>query len=220
MAIHKIILDNREEWLRHRMAYLGGSEASAVVGQNPYMDNIRLWEIKTGQALPDDISDKPYVQYGIAAEPLLRELFKLNYPQYEVFYEENNSFTNDRVPWAAASLDGWIIEKDTRRNGIWECKTSEIVSSMHKEKWRDKIPMNYYCQLLHYLSVRDDCEFAHLTALLTWKFEEKEVYQQLRNYHIERSEVQADIEFLENSEKEFWKQMQSGIRPPLVLPEI
>ena len=214
------ILASREEWLQHRMNYLGGSEASAVIGQNPYMDNVKLWMIKTGQEQAEDISDKPYVQYGIAAEPHLRELFKLNYPQYEVFYEENNSFINSEKPWAAASLDGWLFEKETNRKGILEIKTSEIVSSMHKEKWQDKVPMNYYCQLLHYLMVRTDCEFAHLTALLTFKFNDAEVYQQIRNYHIERSEVEEDIKLLESSEKRFWQQVQERKRPALLLPEI
>ena len=215
-----IQLGSRDEWLKHRMNYLGGSEASAVIGQNPYMDNVKLWQIKTGQAQTEDISDKPYVQYGIAAEPLLRELFKLNYPQYEVFYEDNNSFINSEKPWAAASLDGWLFERETNRKGIWECKTSEIVSSMHKEKWQDKVPMNYYCQLLHYLMVCTDCEFAHLTALLTFKFKDEEIYQQIKNYHIERSEVEEDIKLLESSEKRFWKQVQDRKRPALLLPVI
>lgn len=213
-------LKDRAEWLKHRQNYIGGSECSAIIGQNPYLSNIQLYEIKTGKTQAPDISAMPYVQYGIAAEPLIREIFKLNYPQYEVFYEENNSFINSNKPWAAASLDGWLIEKETGRHGIWECKTSEIVSSMHKEKWQDKIPMNYYCQLLHYLMVREDCEFAHLTALLTWKFEDKEIYQQLRNYHIERADVQGDIKYLEHSEKVFWEQVQNRKMPALILPEI
>lgn len=218
--IKMTVLKDRAEWLQHRQNYIGGSEASAIVGMNPYMSNVDLWELKTGQREAEDISGKLYVQYGVAAEPLIREIFKLNYPQYDVLYEENNSFTNDRVPWAAASLDGWIVDKETGRNGIWECKTSEIVSSMHKEKWKDRIPDNYYCQLRHYFMVREDCEFAHLTALLTWKFEDEEIYQQLRNYHIERSDVQADIDYLEKSERAFWQQVQERKRPALILPDI
>lgn len=220
MSITMTVLSDRNEWLHHRQNYIGGSEASAVVGMNPYMSNVDLWELKTGQMESENISGKSYVQYGIAAEPLIREIFKINYPQYDVLYEENNSFSNDRVPWAAASLDGWIVDKETGRHGIWECKTSEIVSSMHKEKWKDRIPDNYYCQLLHYFMVREDCEFAHLTALLTWKFEDQEIYQQLRNYHIERSDVEEDIRFLESSERTFWQQVQQRQRPALKLPEI
>ena len=219
MAIHKITFNSKEEWLKHRTR-IGGSDAAAILGLNPWKTNVDLWLEKTGQVTPNDISDKEYVKYGVASEPLIREIFKINYPQYDVLYEENNSFSNDRVPWAAASLDGWIVDKETGRHGIWECKTSEIVSSMHKEKWKDRIPDNYYCQLLHYFMVREDCEFAHLTALLTWKFEDQEIYQQLRNYHIERSDVEEDIRFLESSERTFWQQVQQRQRPALKLPEI
>lgn len=220
MSVRMIQFASREEWLENRKQYIGGSDASSILGLNPWKSNVELWLEKTGQAVAPDISGNPNVEFGIDAEPIIRELFKLNYPQYEVFYVENNSWFNDKYPFAAVSHDGWLVERETGRKGIWECKTTEIVSSMSKEKWKDQVPDNYYCQLLHSFMVREDCDFAVLTALLTWKFDEKEVYQQLRNYHIERSEVQADIEFLENSEKEFWKQMQSGIRPSLVLPEI
>lgn len=215
-----IQLNSREEWLEHRKKYIGGSECSAILGENPYMDNVRLFEIKTMAVKPEDISSKPYVQFGILAEPIIRQLFQLNYPQYKMEYVENNSYLNDRFPWAAASLDGSLIEIETGRKGIWECKTTEIVSSMHKERWKDKIPMNYYCQLLHYLLVREDCEFAHLTALLTWKYDDTEIYQQLRNYHIERADVQDDIQYLAEAEENFWKQMQTGQKPDLILPEI
>jgi len=220
MSVEMIVLKDRQEWLKNRMKYIGGSDCAAIVGQNPWKSNVDLWLEKTGQVIPPDISGNPNVEYGIEAEPIIRELFKLNYPQYEVFYIENNSWTNSKYPFAAVSHDAWLVEKATGRKGIWECKTTEIVSSMSKEKWKDQVPMNYYCQLLHSLLVREDCEFAHLTALLTWKFDDEEIYQQLKNYHIERAEVQADIEFLESSEKEFWKQVQERKRPALILPEI
>jgi len=220
MSVEMIVLKDRAEWLKHRMKYIGGSDCAAIIGENPWKSNVQLWEEKVGMAVAPDISDNPNVKFGTEAEPIIRELFKLNYPQYEVFYVENNSWINDKYPFAAVSHDGWLLEKETGRKGIWECKTTEIVSSMSKEKWKDQIPMNYYCQLLHSFLVREDCEFTHLTALLTWKFQEQEIYQQLRNYHIERADVQEDIDFLESSERKFWEQVQKGVRPALLLPEI
>lgn len=215
------ILENRAAWLENRKKYIGGSDASAIVGKNPWKSNVDLWLEKTGQIIPEDISGKDCVQFGINAEPIIRELFKLNYPQYEVHYVENNSWTNDKYPFAAVSHDGWITERETGRKGIWECKTTEIVSSMAKEKWAGRLPDNYYVQLLHSFVVREDCEFAHLTALLTFKFNEKELYQQIKNYHIERSEVQADIEYLAQQEKIFYeKNIQGKRKPDLILPEI
>lgn len=220
MSVEMIRLNSREEWLEHRKKYIGGSDASAILGLNPWKSNVDLWFEKTGQIIPEDISSKPYVQFGISAEPIIRELFKLNYPQYKMDYVENWSHVNDSVPWAAASLDGELTEITTGRKGIWECKTTEIVSNMSKEKWSGKIPDNYYCQLLHYLLVREDCDFAHLTALLTWKFQDREIYQQLRNYHIERSDVAEDVLYLATEEKKFWKHVQEGKEPGLILPAL
>ena len=71
-------------WLKGRMNGIGGSDASAIVGMNPYKSNIELFEEKTDRRIAPDISDKPYVIYGKKAEEPIRELFKLDYPEYQV----------------------------------------------------------------------------------------------------------------------------------------
>lgn len=220
MPIKMIALNSRDEWLEHRKKYIGASDAACIIGCNPWKSNVDLWEEKTGRKQSPDISDKPYVQFGIAAEPVIRELFKLTYPKYKVDYVENNSWTNSKYPFAAVSHDGWLTEIETGRKGIWECKTTEIVSSMLKEKWAGRIPDSYFAQIIHSLMVREDCEFAHLTALLTFKFSEKEVYQQIKNYHIERSEVEEDIQYLAESEAVFWENVRNDERPDLILPPL
>ena len=182
-------LKDRDEWLQHRMSRIGGSDASCIVGMNPYRSNVELWQIKTGQLEPEDISDKPYVQYGTKAEMHLRELFQLDFPQYQVIYAENNMFLNDKYPFAHASLDGWMIEKETGRTGILEIKTTNILQSMQKEKWNHRIPDNYYIQVLHYLMVTE-FDFAILKAQLKSEFSGN-IYIQTRHYTIERSDVEA-----------------------------
>lgn len=210
------ILSSREEWLQNR-GRIGGSDASSIVGMNPYKSNVELWQIKTGQLIPEDISEQPFVKYGTEAEQHLRELFKLDFPEYQVFYEENNMWLNDKMPFAHASLDGWLIDQDGRK-GIWECKTTNILQSMQKEKWNHRIPDNYYIQILHYLMVTE-FDFAILKAQLKSEFN-GEIYLQTKHYKIERLEVEADIEFLESSERKFWKQVQERRKPDLILPEI
>ncbi len=214
--VKKIILNSREEWIQNRKR-IGGSDASAILGRNPYKTNIELWQEKTERMVPEDISDKPYVKYGIAAEEHLRELFKLDHPEYTVCYEENNIWFNDRMPWAHASLDGWLIDQAGRK-GVWECKTTNILQSMQKEKWQQQIPDNYYVQILHYLMVTE-FDFAELKAQLKYDFG-GELYLQTRHYHIERSEVEEDIDYLMQKEAEFWDSVKSDTRPPLILPEI
>ena len=207
----------REEWLEARKNYIGGSDASAVVGMNPYKDNVALWLEKTGKTTPEDISDKPYVKFGTEAEKYMRELFKLDFSDYEVFYEENNMFTNEKYPWGHYSADGWLKDKNGRF-GIWECKTTEILQSMHKEKWFKRLPDNYYVQLIHAFLITE-AEFVILKARLKSVIDDIP-YIQIKHYPIERSEVEEDIKFLEHSEKEFWRHVQNGTRPALLLPDI
>ncbi len=215
--MRKHIFESRNEWLGNRNKSIGGSEISAVVGRNPYMDNVTLWEVKTGRRRADGLSGNPYVQYGTRAEEHLRALFALDFPQYKVMYEESNSFTNSRYPFAQASLDGWLFD-DEGRSGILEIKTTEIIRSGQREKWKDRIPMNYYCQVCFYMAVTE-AEFAVLKAQLKTDFD-GDVRLETRHYHIERSEAQEDVDYLMQKGAEFWEYVKSDTRPPLVLPEI
>lgn len=211
------ILSSREEWLEVRSHYIGGSDASAVIGLNPYKTNLELWQEKTGLVQPEDISDKPYVKYGTQAEMHLRGLFRLDFPEYQVDYIENNLWLNDKYPFAHASLDGWLTDQDGRQ-GILEIKTTNILQSMQKEKWNHQIPDNYYIQVLHYLMVTE-FEFAVLKAQLKFDFG-GEILLHTKHYKIERSEVQEDIDYLARKEAEFWKCVKSNKKPALLLPEI
>lgn len=211
------ILRSRDGWLHVRADRIGGSEAAAVVGLNPYMTNTDLWEIKTGRKRPEDISDKPYVKYGHDAEPHLRTLFALDHPGYTVGYKDNNLFVNDRFPWAHASLDGWLRDEDGRF-GILEIKTTSILQSMQKEKWNNRIPDNYYLQVLHYMMVME-ADFAVLKAQLKYDYS-SDVFMQTRHYTIERADVEDDIRFLAEKERDFWQKVKAGVRPATILPEI
>lgn len=216
MSIEMITLSSRDEWLKNRKNGIGGSEISAVIGQNPYMTNIELWELKTGRRQPEDISDKPCIQYGHQAEMHLRGLFRLDYPQYTVDYVDKNSWTNSKYPWALASLDGWLTDENGRK-GVLEIKTTEILQSMQKEKWNQRVPNNYYCQVLFYMAVVE-ADFAVLKAQLKTVFDGVP-YLQTKHYHINREEVQEDIDYLMKKGAEFFEYIKNDKRPPLVLPE-
>ena len=68
---------NREEWLKERKKGIGASEASCIIGVNPWKTNVELWQEKTGQREPEDIGKKAEVMYGKKAEELVRGLFEL-----------------------------------------------------------------------------------------------------------------------------------------------
>lgn len=208
---------DHKDWLIKRAMGIGGSDASAIVGKNPYKSNIDLFEEKIGRRIPEDISDKPYVKYGTAAEPLIRQLFSLDYPEYIVEYHENRILRCIEYPFMQASLDGELIDTNGRR-GVLEIKTTNILQSMQKEKWRDRIPDNYYIQVLHYLIVTG-YDFVVLRAHLRsdWGDDQR---TSIRNYFIERADVENDLVTLLKEEIKFWQYVESGRKPPLLLPEI
>ena len=212
-------MPSREEWLKERQKGIGGSDAAVILGLNPYKNNIRLWEEKTGKVQAEDISDKPYVKYGTQAEDLLRELFKLDFPQYEVSHDENTIIKHPKYPFLFASLDGQLVDKETEELGILEIKTTNILQSMQKEKWKEKIPDNYFCQVLHYLNVTG-YSFAILKAQLKYDFD-GDIKLETRHYKINRCDFEEDIKELEKTEVEFWtKYVEKDIQPPLELPNL
>jgi len=207
----------RADWLEERKKGIGGSDAATILGLNPYKTTIELWEEKTGRREAPDISDKPYVKYGTQAEDLLRQLFALDYPQYIVTHEENTIIKHPEHPFLFASLDGKLLDVATGKEGILEIKTTNILQSTQKEKWKDKIPDNYYCQVLHYLNVTG-CSFAILKAQLKYAYS-GEIRLETKHYYIDRKDVENDIKLLQEKEIQFWKEyIEKDKRPPLVLP--
>lgn len=213
-----IKINSREEWLKARQSQgIGGSEAGCILGRNKYKTNVELWEEKTGRAEPPDLSDNAAVQFGKFAEPLLRELFKQDYPQYSVDYHEFDLYVNDTYPFIFATLDGEITAADGSR-GILEIKTTTIQNKLQWNEWDNKIPDSYYVQILHQLAATG-WDFAILKAYIRY-YVDGEVRVTIRHYRIERQDVLTDIQYLIKAECEFWEKVQNDEQPPLILPNI
>lgn len=210
--------ESRESWLEIRKNSIGGSDASCIVGLNPYKSNQQLWDEKAGNVIPEDISEQPYVKYGNDAEPLLRELFALDYPNYKVMYVPYNSFHNKRYPFAHYSADGWLYDKENDKYGFLEIKTTNILQSRQREVWDNRIPDNYFVQIVHGLMVTD-FDFVVLKAQLKSEFNGV-IYLQTKHYYIDRSDVEQDITYLAEREENFWNSIRQGARPSMILPEL
>lgn len=209
----------REEWLEERKKGIGGSDAATIIGKNPYKTNIELWEEKTKRREPENISEKEYVKYGTLAEEHLRELFKLDFPHFQVEHEENTIIRHPKYDFLFASLDGTLIDQNTGEMGILEIKTTNILQSRQKEKWKDKIPDNYFCQILHYLNVTG-YTYAYLKAQLKYEYD-REIRLETKHYKILREEVEEDIKYLEQEEIKFWNEyILKDRKPALLLPDI
>jgi len=221
---------NREEWLEERKKGIGGSDAAAIIGANPFMTNIELWEYKTGRKQQEDISNKECVKFGVAAEDHIRQLFALDYPEYELTSESFKTYANPEHSFIRGSFDGELHNKNSGpfSYGVWEAKTGTIRREADWVKWggknftENRIPQNYYTQILHYFLVRKDFEFAVLRARLTELlfnrqniFESKRIHT--RDYFINRTKCTDDLNYLYEKECEFWGYVERDERPPLII---
>ena len=206
---------NREKWLEARKKYIGGSDVACILGYNPWKTNVQLYREKKGLVMPDDLSDNPLVQYGIKAEEHIRALFSLDHKELKVEYVPDNSWRNTKYPFAAASLDGFLTDENGRK-GILEIKTATITSSQANAKWKDKIPDNYYCQVLYYLGITE-WQFCDLRANLKYAYPDSDGYTIVRDYHIERSEVEDDIATIMKMTAMFAKSLEENKEPSLLL---
>ena len=207
--------ENREQWLEARQRQgIGGSDAGTVLGLNPWCSNVQLWRYKTGQEVPPDISDKPAVKFGKIAEEHIRELFRLDYPNYEIEYHEFWMYCHDRYQWQFATLDGELTD-ESGRAGILEIKTTTIQAKTQWDEWENGIPQRYYAQILHQLSATG-WEFAILRAYIRY-YKGGEFRAAVRDYHIERENVLDDIAFLREQEMLFIDCVKSGKTPAAII---
>lgn len=208
----------KEQWLEERKKGIGGSDAAVIVNQNPYKNNIQLWEEKTERRDAKDISDNPYVKYGTEMESILRESFKIKNPNFEVKHEEYSIIRHPEYPFLFASLDGQLINKETGEIGVLEIKTKRFHANKQKENWKDGIPQHYYLQVLHYMNVTG-ATYAKLFAELYYAND----YQVTKTYDIDANDEQTkiDMKYLLQEEIKFWTEyVEKDIKPPLQLPEI
>lgn len=135
-----------EEWLKQRLDGIGGSEASIILGVNPYKSRLELWNEKVTGNLT--IKDNPDLYWGKILEPVILEEYKKKTGRPTLIHKEQIKSTI--YPFMNANLDAIITKADNHEGaGVLEIKTKSAFTY-----WKDdEIPFYYQLQLQHYLSV-------------------------------------------------------------------
>lgn len=193
MSIQKIKTNSREEWLKLRSNYIGGSDAAAVVGLNPFSSAYALWAEKTGRVSP--FSGNLATEVGTYLEEFVAKKFEEE--TGKKVRRCNLSMVNDLYPWAIANIDREIIGEDA---GL-EIKTT---SDLNLKNFRGgEYPANYYAQMVHYLAV---------TGKQRWYLAVLIGNREFRWFVLDRD--QPEIDALMSAEKEFWSHVVENSPPP------
>lgn len=186
-------IDAREAFLAERLTGIGGSDAAAIVGLNPWQSPYNLWLEKTGQIQPDDLSANAAVTWGTKLEDVVAE----HYAEVTgaTVHRVNRTLRHPQFPFMMAHLDRRVVGD---KKGL-EVKTAGAFAA-RSEEWgesgTDEIPAHYLCQVQHYMAVTGYLEF-DLAALIGGR--------DFRVYTIPRHEQM--IAALIAAEAEFWRRV-------------
>lgn len=183
----KVIADTKDmpktEWLKHRQAGIGGSDASCIAGLNPWKSAIQLYMDKKEENPKEQKSLR--MELGNRLEGLVAELFT-EATGLKV-RNVNGILKNDKYPFAIANIDRAIVGE----KAFLECKTT---NSYALKEWEEGVPAHYEIQCLHYMAITG-ATHCYIAALIgnsdfIW-------------HKIERD--QETINYLMQIEKDFWE---------------
>ena len=184
----------REAWLRLRKQGIGGSDAGAVCGVNPYRSAFAVYMDKTS---PDiDTEDSERLRQGRDLEDYCARRF-MEASGLKV-RRTNFLYRHDTLDFMLADIDRVVVGE----NAGLECKTA---SAWMADKWKslDTVPESYLLQCQHYMAVMGFDHMYLACVILGSGF----VY-----YRIERDE--GLISNLIQVERAFWENnVQAHVMP-------
>ena len=182
---------SREKWLESRRVGIGGSDAAAVCGLNPWKSALSVYMEKLGAAPERD--DTEAMRQGRDLEDYVASRF-----------EEATGKRTERVnailqhpdyPWMVANIDRRVVGEVAGA----ECKTT---AAWNEKEFDEEIPLAYQLQCFHYMAVTG-ADYWYLPVLFLNKA--------FKVYLIERDE--PTIEKLIEIEAAFWERVQAQ-EPP------
>jgi predicted phage-related endonuclease len=178
--------------VQNRKGFLGGSDARIVMGADEAALH-RLWRVKRGEAVPEDLSGNLTVQLGLATEQLNRQWYER--ASGTTIREIQSWVRHPVIRWMAATLDG-VVEGT---GAVFEAKFM-LPWSFSEEAAAEK----HMAQLQHNMWVTNAT--AAVLSIITgggkWveiKIPADSLYQHL----------------LLTAEKKFWRCVESGDPPRL-----
>lgn len=194
--IREISYNSKEEWLALRKKLgVGGSDAGAVIGMNPYKSAYTLWAEKTGRV--PEFEGNLITEVGSYLEAFVAELFERE--TGKKVRRKNRMLVNDAYPFAFADVDRLVVGE----KALLEIKTTNSIPIMKQLRNSSEFPEAYYAQVVHYLAV-SGLEKAYLAVLINCR--------EFKVFELERDE--DEIAALMGAEEEFWCHYVHDDTPP------
>ena len=183
----------KQEWLMYRKKGIGGSDAGAICGVNPYRSVMQVYQDKVSEETEE--TDNEAMRQGREFEDYVARRFME--ASGKKVRRANAMFYDEAHPFMLADVDRLVVGE----NAGLECKTASPIMA---DKWEDgKVPLSYQIQCYHYMSVMN-ADAWYIAVLIYGR--------EFKFYKIERDEqMLADLIRIE---QDFWENhVEKGILP-------
>lgn len=175
----------KSEWLQYRKRGIGGSDAGAICGLNPYRTSIQVYQDKVSDEIEE--FDNEAMMQGRDFENYVAKRFMV--ATGKKVRRANSMFYDEDHPFMLADVDRMVVGE----NAGLECKTA---SPYVADKWKDgNIPLSYQMQCFHYMSVCN-AEAWYIAVLIYGR--EFKYYKLERDEEIIAGLIQIEEGFWEN----------------------
>lgn len=190
----KTIDMERDEWLEHRRLGIGGSDAAAILGMNPWKSPMDVWLEKTGE-FEDEPRDNEKMYWGNVLEDVVAREFTV---RTGLRVRRRNAILKHKDhPFMLANVDRLVIG---HKAGL-ECKTAGQYTA---DDWAMGVPEFYQAQVQHYMAV---------TGYKVWYVAVLIGGQEFKFFKLTRDN--QFIKDLIEAEMNFWKKVEDRTPPPI-----
>ncbi|MBM3467709.1 MAG: hypothetical protein FJX70_07785 [Alphaproteobacteria bacterium] len=181
-------MENKQEWLRERKNYLGGSDLGAIAGLNPYRTALDVYLDKTSDDIRCETS--PAMRWGnLLEEAVAKEYAEVTGQKIEI---EPNTIYHPSMKFLAANIDRWVGDKEY----VLECKTAGFTRGKEwGEVGTDQIPESYLIQCAYYASI---CDVPKVDIAVLIAGQDFRIYTYNRNKDLEDKIIKIGVNFWHN----------------------
>ena len=187
----------KDKWLEKRRIGIGGSDASSILGFNPYKSSMAVYidkiEPRINEANSEQISYK--MELGNKLKSFVASEFMIK--TGKKVRNINGMLRNDKYPFAIANIDRAVVGE----KAFLECK---VTNSFNKKEWEKTVPIHYQIQMNHYMAVTG-ASYCYVAVLIG--------NEELVIHKLERDEEY--IEEIMKLEEMFWNNCVLGDEPPM-----
>ena len=181
-------MKNKQEWLRERKNYLGGTDLAAICGLSPYKTALDVYLDKTSDDITEETS--PAMRWGNLLEDVVAKAYSED-TGYDVEIEPNTIY-HPEYKFLGANIDRWA---DNKRR-ILECKTASFLKA---KEWgdlgTDQIPESYLIQNATYSAV---CNIPVVDTAVLIGGQDFRIYTYNKNKELEDKIIKIGVNFWHN----------------------